>query len=78
MGNFPSDGIKSGQKITRTCINIECQAEYEGWSDDTLTIKGLMHPCKYCEKCNQYNISKIDINFDELVKNMQRNGSSDM
>ena len=52
MGNvLPSDGIKSGTKINRECI--KCQTLFESWSDDTMTIKGPMHPRKTCDKCNQ-------------------------
>ena len=74
MGQINSNGIVSGQKITRICANESCNMEYESWSDDTRTIKGMMHPCKYCEKCDAVNISKIDIDFEELVRNMRDRG----
>lgn len=52
MGNIlSSDGIKSGTKIQRECTR--CQSMFESWSDDTITIKGPMHPRKICDKCYQ-------------------------
>ena len=52
MGNIlSSDGIKSGTKINRECI--KCKTLFESWSDDSITIKGLINPRKICDKCYQ-------------------------
>ena len=47
--NYPS-GITSGTRIIRTCNT--CQASYESWSDDTMTIKGPLRPPLMCSTCH--------------------------
>ena len=70
MSNVLSDdGIKSGSRINRECV--DCKKIFESWSDDTMTIKGPTHPSNICNECNklyiikheeylQYSFSKIN------------------
>ena len=62
MGNIipPSNGIKSGTRIHKNCS--DCGVLFETWSDDTLTIKGPIHPQLLCQECN----TKLNdnVNFD--------------
>lgn len=66
---IPSDGIKSGQRIQRTCV--VCNVTYVGWSDDTVTIKGPMRPDGKCPECKQEEFKNIDLS--DLEHQIRRN-----
>lgn len=59
MGNSLSpDGIKTGTRITKECVR--CQAQFECWSDDTITIKGPVHPRTICDACSNEESQKFN------------------
>ena len=59
MGNIISpDGIISGPKITKQCVDCEIQFE-TSWSDQTMNIKGQMISHKRCIKCRDEYFIKI-------------------
>ncbi len=67
---IPSNGIKSGRQIQRTCIR--CNTNYIGWSDDTITIKGPMRPHGLCPACCHDDAEKIinDTDWNAFENNM--------
>jgi hypothetical protein len=49
--------IKSGTQIEKQCE--QCQSTFIGWSDDTMTIKGKMHPTKLCQICHEKRAAEM-------------------